>query len=148
MSLKEKVGTDLKVSDDQLGANVINLVTPFHNKLEAFVPVKSFQPSLMFAGKAGAYPCEAHFRCSTLGYAPGLTHKHKTRLQRLARDKYSSLLSKGVTNNRKKFYNIGHWPQSYKTLYIWDLQIFAKSLSVCFWQDFTPSIMFAGKGCA
>jgi hypothetical protein len=27
-----------------------------------------FQPSLMFAGKAGAYSSEAPFRCSTLGY--------------------------------------------------------------------------------
>ncbi len=30
------------------------------------VPDKPFQPSLMFAGKAGAYPSEAPFRCSTL----------------------------------------------------------------------------------
>jgi hypothetical protein len=28
---------------------------------------KPLQPSLMFAGKAGAYPSEAHFSCSTLG---------------------------------------------------------------------------------
>jgi len=31
-----------------------------------FVPGKPFQPSIMFAGKTGAYPSEAHFRCSTL----------------------------------------------------------------------------------
>jgi len=31
-----------------------------------FVPGKPFQPSLMIAGKAGAYPGEAPFRCSTL----------------------------------------------------------------------------------
>ncbi len=37
---------------------------------------KPFQPSLMFAGKARAYPSEAPFRCSTLGQARGLTHKH------------------------------------------------------------------------
>jgi hypothetical protein len=30
----------------------------------------------MFAGKAGAYLSEAPFKCSTLGKAPGLTHKH------------------------------------------------------------------------
>jgi hypothetical protein len=30
----------------------------------------------MFAGKAGAFPSEAPFRFSSLGYAPGLTHKH------------------------------------------------------------------------
>jgi len=34
-----------------------------------FVPGKPFQPSLMFASKAGAYPNEAPFRCSTLGWA-------------------------------------------------------------------------------
>jgi hypothetical protein len=32
-----------------------------------FVPGKPFQPSLMFAGKAGAYPSEAPFTCCTLG---------------------------------------------------------------------------------
>jgi hypothetical protein len=33
-----------------------------------FVPGKPFQRSLMFAGKAGAYPSEAHFRCSAHAY--------------------------------------------------------------------------------
>jgi hypothetical protein len=32
-----------------------------------FVPDKPLQPSLMFAGKAGAYLSEAPFRYSTLG---------------------------------------------------------------------------------
>jgi hypothetical protein len=51
-----------------------------------FVLGKPFQPSLIFAGKAGAYPSEALFR--------------------LARDKRSSLLRKVVTYGRKKFYKI------------------------------------------
>jgi hypothetical protein len=38
----------------------------------------------------------------------GFTHKHQTRLERLARDKRSSLFWKVVTYGRKKFYNIGH----------------------------------------
>ncbi len=46
----------------------------------------------------------APFRCSTLGYAPGLTRKHLTRLGRLARDKHSSLLQKSVNFGRKKFF--------------------------------------------
>jgi hypothetical protein len=54
----------------------------------------------MFAGKAGAYPSEASFRCSTLG--------HWTGLERLARDKHSSLLRKFVNCGRKKFYRIWH----------------------------------------
>jgi hypothetical protein len=32
-----------------------------------------------------------------------LTHKHKTKLERLAKDKHSSLLSKFVTNYQKRF---------------------------------------------
>jgi len=36
----------------------------------------------------GVYPSKAPLRFSTLGYAPGLTHKHYTRLARLARDKH------------------------------------------------------------
>jgi hypothetical protein len=35
-----------------------------------FVPGKPLQASLMFAGKAGAYPSEAPFMCSSLGLAP------------------------------------------------------------------------------
>ena len=40
-----------------------------------FVPGKPFQPSLIFAGKAGAYPSEAPCRCSTLGWGE-LTLQH------------------------------------------------------------------------
>jgi hypothetical protein len=62
----------------------------------------------MFAGKARAYSSEVPFKFSTLGEAPGLTRNHYTSLERLARDKRSSLLWKGKTYDRKKFYNIGH----------------------------------------
>ncbi len=68
-----------------------------------FVPGKPFQPSIMFAIKAGAYMNESPFRCSTLGYAPGLTHKHLTRLERVAKNKHSSLLQKSVNYDRKIF---------------------------------------------
>ncbi len=60
-------------------------------------------------GKAGACPSKAPFRCSTLGRAPGLTHKHLTILERLAMDKHSSLLQKVVNYDRKKFYMVGSW---------------------------------------
>ncbi len=63
-------------------------------KARAFVPVKPFQTSVMLVGKARAYPNATPFRCSTLGYAPGLTRKHLTRLERLARDKGSSYYEK------------------------------------------------------
>jgi hypothetical protein len=64
----------------------------------------------MFAGKAGAYMNEAHFRCSTKGQAPGLTHGHSTRLAIHARDEYYSLLRKSVNYGNKKFYKIGPGP--------------------------------------
>jgi hypothetical protein len=35
-------------------------------------PGSPFQPSLIVVGETWVYP----FRCSTLGWAPGLTHKH------------------------------------------------------------------------
>ena len=63
----------------------------------------------MFVGKAGAYSIKESFGCSTLGWAPGLGHKQKTRLEELARDKPSSLLVKFVTYGRKKFHKIGPW---------------------------------------
>jgi hypothetical protein len=57
-------------------ANVKKLFTAvsydFSKYARVFVPGKPFQPSLMFGGKAGAYPREAPFRC----YTQGLTQKH------------------------------------------------------------------------
>ncbi len=55
-----------------------------------FVLGKPYQPSLMFVTRAAVYLGEAPFRCSTLGWSPGLTHKHLTRQEKPARDKDSS----------------------------------------------------------
>jgi hypothetical protein len=52
-----------------IGPCTTKLITAVIYRL--FVPSKPFQPSPMFAGKAGAYPSEAPFRCRV-----GLTHKH------------------------------------------------------------------------
>ncbi len=79
-----------------------------------FVPDKPFQLSVMFVGKAGAYPIQEPFRCYTLGQN---TH---TRLERLTRDKHSSLLRKFVNFGQKKF-------------------------CVCPWQAFPTSLIFVGK---
>jgi hypothetical protein len=38
---------------------------------------------------------------------PGLAHKHLTRLERLDKDKHSSLFRKSVNYDRKKFYSTG-----------------------------------------
>ncbi len=56
----------------------------------------------MFLGKAGAYPSEAHFWCSTLALSTNI----KLSLERLARNKHSSLLQKLVHYCRKKLYKI------------------------------------------
>jgi hypothetical protein len=59
----------------------------------------------MFASKA-AYPSKAPFRCSTLGKAPDLAHKLLARPERLARDKYVSLLQ-AIVNYDHKFNTLG-----------------------------------------
>jgi hypothetical protein len=81
-----------------LGANPLKFLWPllinFCNKLERWLPGKPFLPSLMFVGKARANPSTAPFRRSTQGQASGLTHKHQTWLERLAREQRSSLIQK------------------------------------------------------
>jgi hypothetical protein len=42
-----------------------------------FVPGRPFQPSIMFAGKAGAYASGATFRCPLLGGLLGLPKNNK-----------------------------------------------------------------------
>ncbi len=55
---------------------VISLsVCPIHAS-PVFVPGNAFQPSLMFADKARAYPSEPAFTYSTNRAGSGLTHKH------------------------------------------------------------------------
>ncbi len=60
-----------------LGADVIKTfffaLNEWSNRL---VLGKPFQISLMFASKAGAYPNEVPFRCSTLEKTHGLTQRH------------------------------------------------------------------------
>ncbi len=57
------------------GLNVKKLFMDVIYEARVFVYGKPFQPSLMLVGKAGAYPIEDSFRCSTLEYAPELVHK-------------------------------------------------------------------------
>ncbi len=71
-----------------------------------FVSGKLFKPSLMVVGKARAYPRGQHLkRCSTW-VGSNLTHKHYTKLEKLATNKYSSLLRRFINYSHKKFYNI------------------------------------------
>ena len=101
--------------------NVPLCLTPFfspgassvieHLKAVMYVlyPSNHAQSSLMFDSKAGRDPREETFRCSTLGYTPGLTHKQNIRLESPERGKRSSLLRTFVNYWRKKSYNIGPW---------------------------------------
>ncbi len=56
------------------------------------------------------------------------TRKHQTRLERLARGKRYSLLWKGVTYCRKKFYRIGSTAQCYKTFCGRNLRFYPQAL--------------------
>ncbi len=56
LSDKEKSFTTLTS-----GVNPIKLCTAVNNEFRVFVSGKSFQPSLTFSVKAGAYPSEAPF---------------------------------------------------------------------------------------
>jgi hypothetical protein len=109
------------------GANVIKLfmdvIYEFLLWARAFVSGKPFQPWLMFAGKAWAYPSEARFRCPTLWQTPGLTHKHQTSLKRLANNKHSRFFKKLINYGHKKVYDIGNRWQYYSA-------IFSSSLTV------------------
>jgi hypothetical protein len=67
-----------------------------------FVPGKLFQPSVMFASKAGAYQSEAPFQLFDTWAPTGLTHK-QTRLENLARDKRSRLLGAFLNYECKRF---------------------------------------------
>jgi hypothetical protein len=46
-------------------------------------------------------------RCSIVGLAPGLAHKHKTRLERLAMDKHSTLLRTLVNYDHECLMTLG-----------------------------------------
>ncbi len=52
------------------------------------LPGKPFHPNLKGASKPKAYPSEAPIRRTAQGEASGLTCKHQTRLEKLARDKH------------------------------------------------------------
>jgi hypothetical protein len=60
--------------------------------LEGFVPGKRFLPSLMFVGEAWNLPYSGVPESCFTQVGSGLTCNHKTRQERLARDKHSSLL--------------------------------------------------------
>ncbi len=84
-----------------------------------FVPGKPFQATQVGEARSITY-CEAPERCSPW-VGSGLTHKHQTRLERLARDNHSKLIQKFVNYGHKKFYRIGSW---FEKILIWSSTFF------------------------
>ncbi len=72
------------------------------------VTERPFQPSLMFVGKARILPYSGPPERSFTYVGSGLTPKHWTRLEWLARDKHSSLL-RTLRKFEKKV--LKHWAQ-------------------------------------
>ncbi len=68
-----------------------------------FVPGNPLQPSLMFADKARAYPSEPSFRYSTNIVRSWPYAQTFNRLEKLARNKHSSLAQKSVNHGQKSF---------------------------------------------
>jgi hypothetical protein len=73
------------------------------NKLECF-SLAGF--CSLVSNEPGAYPRVEYLKGASLGL-PLASLKNKTRLEKLARDKHSSLLRTFVNCGRKKFYGIG-----------------------------------------
>jgi hypothetical protein len=61
----------------------------------------------MFASKAKSSTKRGETERGSTWVGSGLAHKHYSRLERLARDKHSSLLRKSVHYGGKKFYSTG-----------------------------------------
>ncbi len=68
-----------------------------------FDPGKPFQPSLMFVDKARSHPLRGSPEICFTQVGSGLTHKHYTSLEKLAKDKDSRLLQTFVNYACKKF---------------------------------------------
>ncbi len=61
----------------------------------------------------GAYPRRKHLKGAPIGLTLALPSNYNTWLERVSKDKPSSLLGLVISDEGKKFYNIGHWCQSY-----------------------------------
>jgi len=76
------------------------------NKLECLYQAIPFQSSLTFPLTPGAYPRRKHLKGAPIGLALALPLNSKTWLERVSKDKPSSLLGLVINDERKKFYNI------------------------------------------
>jgi hypothetical protein len=78
------------------GGDVIKLFTAviykFSSKARVFVPVKPFQTSLLFVGKARNLSLSRAHEGFFNRVGSCFTNNHYTRFERIARDKHTSLL--------------------------------------------------------
>jgi hypothetical protein len=58
-----------------------------------------------------------YLKGAPIGLALALPSNSKAQLERVSKDKFSSLLGLVISNEGKKFYNIDTWCQSFKTFY-------------------------------
>ncbi len=86
----------------------------------------------MFVGEARSLPLSGAPERWFTQVGSSLTHKYQTRLERLNRDKHSSLLQKSVSYGQKKFYNIGPWSQCHKNCPTSPEWISICNFSICF----------------
>ncbi len=80
----------------------------FRNEPECLSLAGSFQPSLMFVGKGWSLTMSRVHRKNFTRVGSGIARRHQIRLERLARDKRSSLLFHSINEESKKFCSIGH----------------------------------------
>jgi hypothetical protein len=107
-----------------------------------YFPGKPFQPGLIFVGKARSLPYIGASERLFNRIGSCFTNKHWTRLERLNRSKYSSLLLKFVTYGRKKFYNIGPGSNVIKMSVIYGFSRSAEAFDPG--KLFQPSLMLEG----
>ncbi len=92
------------------GANVIKLFCPQFTNFRNKLPGKPFQPRLTFVGEARSLPLRGAPEISFTWVRSSLICKHQTRLERLARDKHSSLLQKSVNYGQKSLITLAPVP--------------------------------------
>ncbi len=80
----------------------------------------------MFVGEARSLPWREAPERSFTQVGSGLTRKHYTRLERLAKDKHSSLLQKSVNYGQKSIITLAPGPKVIK-LFVRNLRNFVKS---------------------
>jgi hypothetical protein len=64
---------------------------------------------LVTPGAPGAYPRRKHLKGAPIGFALALPSNSKTRLERVSKEKASSLLGLVISDEGKKFYYIDPW---------------------------------------